>query len=586
MRSWLQEYYRLEVGEKVRTEWAHKLCETHAEKVRTAWRKWHIEKHGVEADWRGRKVLRDIPLEVVKEAIYATLLPKNLLPAPNQKRKKEMWDEMMRYMGEDCFSTARLFPILKEKMDEESPRLWRAHKYFDIPASYALAQVEYQGAPVDIPYLKKMKCEVEALLEVEGKELHKAVVKLTAWQPKKEGEKFNANSSTQVQQVLYSKEVGLGLKMPQNVGRFAYKRDEDDVTTNSDTLKVLARQVMPKRPAVAKLISQILSYRNKSKIIGTYVDGILDRVDEDGRVRGDFIIPGTATARISCQNPNLQNIPDASHVGYDIRSAYIPTKGWTLLEADYSQLELRVAGLFSQDHVLIEAYKNGADIHQEVAFMLWNKPKDQITKYERYLAKCMNFGVIYGRGARSIATGPEMDNLVEMSGRSWGNKEIDAYFAKFKVGYKDLFDWMQLVKIDSLEKQYVENPTGHRRRFDLVLPRERSRVERQAVNSPIQGFAARMTIHALSELDKVFDPEKQRILFTVHDSILCECLKDKKTVKETKELIKQIMETHLPEAFMTLPCLEHSPLTEGDRLVYNLPFVADVSVGKNWGECH
>jgi DNA polymerase-1 len=309
-------------------------------------------------------------------------------------------------------------------------------------------------------------------------------------------------------------------------------------------------------------------------------------VDADGRVRGDFIIPGTATARISCQNPNLQNIPDASHVGYDIRKAYIPSKGWTLLEADYSQLELRVAGLFSQDHVLLDAYRNGADIHQEVAFMLWNKPKDQITKYERYLAKCMNFGVLYGRGARSIATGPEMDNLVEMSGRSWNNSEIDAYFAKFKEGYVDLFSWMALVKQDSVEKQYVENPTGHRRRFDLILKSERSRVERQAVNSPIQGYAARMTIHALVELDKVFDPEKQRILFTVHDSILCECLKQKKVIQETKELIIEVMETHLPEAFMTLPCLEHSPLTEGARLDYNLPFVADVAVGSNWGDCH
>lgn len=583
MREWLQEYYRIEVGDKERQKWMLAECEKSPEKVRNAWRKWHLDTHGEEADWRGRKVLRDIPLEDLEEALVATLLPKNLRPAPTEERKTQMWDEMMTYMGEDCFSTARLFPLLKEKMDEESPRLWRTHKYFDIPASYALARVEYQGTRVDLPYLRKMKKEIEAILEEEIVELRAAVQKLTA-HPK--GAEFNPNSSLQVKEVLYDKEKGLGLTMPKGVGRFAYMRADDEVTTNSDTLKVLARTVMKDRPAVSKLISQILGFRIKSKIIGTYVDGILSRVDSDGRIRGDFIIPGTATARISCQNPNLQNIPDASHVGYDIRKAYIPSQGWTLLEADYSQLELRVAGLFSQDHVLIDAYKNGADIHQEVAFMLWNKPKDQITKYERYLAKCMNFGVIYGRGARSIATGPEMDNLVEMSGRSWGNNEIDAYFAKFKEGYKDLFDWMELVKRDSVEKQFVENPTGHRRRFDLILPSERSRVERQSVNAPIQGFAARMTIHALAELDRVFDPEKQRILFTVHDSILCECVNKAKIVKETKELIIEVMQTHLPEAFMTLPCLAHSPLTEGDRLEYNLPFVADVAVGKNWGDCH
>lgn len=585
MREWLQEYYRIEVGDKVRLQWVAEFCEKHPEMARTHWRAWHLETHGEEADWRGKKVGRDISVDEVYEAVLLAKAPKSILPAPDPARKAQMWDDMMRYMGEDCFSTARLYPVLREKMEEESPRLWRAHKYFDIPATYALAQCEYTGAPVNVPYLKKMKREIENILAEEIIELREAVDKLTAWTPKKEGEEFNPNSSHHVKDVLYDKERGLGLKMPKDVGRYAYKRAEDDVTTNKDTLKVLGRQVKD-RPAVAKLISQILEYRNKSKIIGTYVDGILSRVDEDGRVRGSFIIPGTATARISCQNPNLQNIPDASHVGYDIRKAYVPTKGWTLLEADYSQLELRVAGLFSQDHVLIDAYKAGADIHQEVAFMLWNKPKDQITKYERYLAKCMNFGVIYGRGARSIATGPEMDNLVEMSGRSWGNSEIDAYFAKFKEGYVDLFAWMALVKQDSVEKQYVENPTGHRRRFDLILPSERSRVERQAVNSPIQGFAARMTIHALVELDRVFDPEKQRVLFTVHDSILCECLKDRQTVKETRELIIEVMQTHLPEAHMTLPCLEHSPLTEGDRLEYNLPFVADVAVGKNWGDCH
>lgn len=321
----------------------------------------------------------------------------------------------------------------------------------------------------------------------------------------------------------------------------------------------------------------------KSKILGTYVNGILERVDPDGRVRGDFGF-GTATGRTSCSNPNLQNIPDASHVGFDIRKAYIPADGCVLLEADYSQLELRVAGLFSQDQVLIDAYKAGADIHQEVALMLWNKPKSKITKYERYLAKCMNFGVIYGRGARSIATGPEMDNLVEMSGRSWSNKEIDAYFAKFKVGYKDLFVWMEEVKKDSLKKQYVESPTGHRRRFDLILDSERGHIERQTVNTPIQGFAAQMTTWAIVRLMQKLDPAVARVVFTVHDSIMVECLVAH--VREVAAVIKDTMENDLPEfVLMTMPALEHSPFQEGDALQYNIPIVADVAVGPNWGEC-
>jgi DNA polymerase I-like protein with 3'-5' exonuclease and polymerase domains len=585
MKDWLEEYFREDVGEEARTEWMLEFCDKHPETARTEWRKFHLEVYGKEANWRGRKVGRDIFLDDpdLYSALLVYRLPKALQPAPDKARKAEMWDEMMRYMGEDCYYTARLYPILKEQMLEESERLWVAHTQFDIPAAKALTNMRLTGAPINLPYLREMKVGIESHLAEEMLTIRALVQEHTAHP---QGSDFNPNSSKQVAEVLYDKTIGLGLQQPQGVGRYAYKRQDDDVTTNSDTLKVLARIVAKKRPAIAKLINQILRYRVRSKIVGTYIDGILDRVDPDGRVRGEINLHGTATARVSSSNPNLQNIPDASHVEYDIRKAYVPTPGWVLLDADYSQLELRVAALFSQDQVMIDAYKAGADIHQEVALLLWNKPKDQISKYERYLAKCMNFGVIYGRGARSIATGPEMDNLVEMSGRSWSNSEIDTYFAKFKVGYGDLFKWMELVKKDSMKKQFVENPIGHRRRFDLVLPKDRGHVERQTVNTPIQGFAARMTIHALVQMDKHFDPEKQRVLFTVHDSIMVECLNDPDTVRETAQLIKHIMENALPQnVIMSLPAPEHSPFDQGDPIIYNLPFVADVEAGLNWGEC-
>lgn len=584
MKDWLAEYFREDVGEDARMRWVVQFCEEHAEMARTSWREWHLEVYEEEADWRGRKVGRDIEASDIYDAICAKRMPQKMLPPPDTERKAEMWDDMMRYMGMDAMNTARLFPILKREMDEESERLWNLHENYLIPATKALAQMRLNGAPVDLPYLEKLKVEIETQLDEEMHILRALVQEHTA-HPK--GEEFNPNSPKQVEEVLYSKEIGLGLEMPRGVGRYAYKRDEDKLTTNSDTLKVLARQVAKKRPAIAKLINLILTYRVKSKIIGTYIDGILDRVDPDGRIRGDTNLHGTATGRTSSSNPNLQNIPDASHVGFDIRKAYVPSKGWTLLEADYSQLELRVAGLFSQDPVLIEAYRNGADIHQEVAELLWNKPKDKITKYERYLAKCMNFGVLYGRGARSIATGPEMDNLVEMSGRSWNNAEIDAYFAKFKVGYKDLFTWMDLVKKDSMGKRYVEGPYGNRRRFDLILQSERGHIERQTVNSPIQGFAAQIAVNAIIELDKVFDPEIQQILMTVHDSILTQCVNKPAIVRETARLIKETMENMLPtEVFVTLPTLPGAPFKEGDQLTYNLPFVADVVIGPNWGEAH
>lgn len=580
MGDWLYKYFKEDPPEGMVEAFLEGYCYDHPEKARKYWREAYEEMHGEEPNWRGKRVGRDIPVEEVMPFIP---LPKEFWSPPSEEVKAEMWDEMLRYMGEDCYHTARLYPAIRERMDEESLRLWDYHNNLLIPVCLAFAKMELAGAKVNIPYLLKMKAHIEEVLEHEMAEIRKIVTTHTEHPKAKE---FNPNSSQQVKQALYNAgdEGGMGLRMPKDVGRYAYKRKPGEVTTNSDTLKVLARQVAPANPAAAKLINLILSYRVKSKILGTYINGILTRVDPDGRIRGEFAAHGTATGRTSCSNPNLQNIPDASHVGYDIRKAYIPEEGHVLLEADYSQLELRVAGLFSQDEVLIEAYRNGADIHQEVALMLWNKPKEEISKYERYLAKCMNFGVIYGRGARSIATGPEMDNLVEMSGRSWGNAEIDAYFAKFKIGYKALFAWMDEVKVDSLQKQYVENPVGHRRRFDLILSSERGHIERQAVNTPIQGFAAQMTTWAIVRLTEKFDPEVCRVIFTVHDSIMVECLASH--VREVAAVIKETMENDLITfGLVTLPCLENAPFQVGDPLSYNLPFVADVVSGPSWGEC-
>lgn len=588
MGDWLYEFYRKDVGDDARQAWIKDFCESHPETARTCWRKWHIVEYGQEADWRGKKVGRDIPVEVVAQAVMEQRMPKDLQPAPGESRKKEMWDEMLTYMAEDCFATARLYPLFRNMITEESERLWELHNTYLIPASLEIARMELLGSPLNVGYLEEMKGWIEKQLEDEIADIRKIVSDLTE-HPK--ASEFNVNSPKQVDELLYDKELGLGLSSPGNVGRNQrqgnyLRRDKGDRTTNSDTLKVLAQRCRAENPAVANLIDLILAYRVKSKILGTYINGMLDRVDYDGRIRGDFNLHGTATGRLSCSNPNLQNIPEASHVGIDVRKAYTCSPGWVNVEADQSQLELRVAALFSQDDVLVRAYRNNADIHQEVAQMLWNKPKEEITKYERYLAKCMNFGVLYGRGAQSIATGPEMDNLIKMSGRKWGNKEIEDYFDKFKVGYGQLFEWMELLKSDSVKKQFVEGPLGNRRRFDLIMEKERSRVERQSVNTPIQGFAAQMVVTSLFTMSRKFDPKIQRILFTVHDSIFLECIDDDDVIAETAEIIRTAMEDELPEgAIASFPCLPHSPFQEGDPIQYNVPFVADIVVGPSWPEC-
>lgn len=581
MGKWLEEYLRKSPRKADVSAWIEQFCDEHPETARRQWREGYEEEFGEEPEWRGLKVGRDISVEVVAPYIK---LPKNLLPAPTKERKGEMLTDLHTYQGLDCYYTAALYPLMKKRLDEESPRLFPLHLRY-VKCSLAFARMESNGAPIDRPYFETMRAHLIETLELELEQLREIVFDLTGLNEfgKTNPGPFNPNSSDQVKKVLYEEE-GLALEQPRDAGRNAYKRDAGHVTTDKDVLKVLAKQVAKERPVVADLIKRILQYRIRTKILGTYVDGILDRCDSDGRVRGDFNLHGTATGRTSCSNPNLQNIPDSSHVGYDIRKGYVASPGHVLLEADYSQLELRVAALFSQDPVLLDVYRNGGDIHQEVAYMLWQKPKDEVTKYERYLAKCMNFGVIYGRGGRSIATGPEMDNLREISGKSWSVTEIETYFNKFKVGYKVLFNWMTLVKEDSLAKQHVENPLGFRRRFDCIFDKERSHVERQSVNSPIQGFAGQLMVIAITEMDEQLDWDRCKILFTVHDSVVLEA--ERSYAKQAAEIVRHCMEDMLPEAFVTLPQLDHSPFTDEEVFDYNLPFVADVNIGLNWGECY
>ncbi len=572
MGAWLEEYFRTKPVKADVKAYQDKFMEEHPEKTRKLWRE-----EDPERPWRGLKVGRDIDVEDCRHLVP---LPIGLRPQPNAARKKELWDAMLVYMGWDCFHTARLYKVNQAAMDEESPRLSTYVHGLLVPLAFALGRAEALGCNVDKPYMEKVQIELTEHLLEELADAQESVFKLTG------REEFNPNSSKQVGEVLYNArdENGLGLKQPVDAGRNAYKRDEGSVTTNADTLKVLAREVAVENEAISDLIHKILLYRRKSKILGTYVTGLLDRLDDDGRVRGQLNIPGTSTGRLSSSNPNLQNIPDASHVGYDVRKAYIPTKDWVIMEADYSQLELRVAALFSQDKVLMDAYEQGADIHQEVAYMLWDKPKEEITKYERYLAKCMNFGVLYGRGAKSIATGPEMDNLIQMSGRAWTMGEIEKYFDKFLKGYKELFEWMDVLKEHCFKEQFVEDPLGHRRRFDLILNSNQADIGRRIVNTPIQGFAAKITCNAIVELDKILDPEEARILFTVHDSIVLEARKP--IAADTARLVKEIMQTKLPEnVTINFPMLPHSPMQMGDVLEYNVPLVAEVELGKSWGEC-
>ena len=235
---------------------------------------------------------------------------------------------------------------------------------------------------------------------------------------------------------------------------------------------------------------------------------------------------GTSTGRLSSSNPNLQNIPEASHTKIEVRNGFVAPKGYGLIGADYSQLELRIAAHCSDDDNFCQMFIEGRDPHQEVAYAFFQKPSDQVTPYERYMAKCVNFGVVYGRGAESIALGPEMEHVVEIGGKRWTTEEVKEFFDKFFGHFPDFFVWCEEQKQFAYTNQYIESPLGRRRRFPMIPRNDGGAVGRQAVNTPIQGTASDFTLSSLIRINERLRDLPAHLILTIHDANYAECRLD------------------------------------------------------------
>jgi DNA polymerase-1 len=268
------------------------------------------------------------------------------------------------------------------------------------------------------------------------------------------------------------------------------------------------------------------------------------------------------TGRLSARNPNLQNIP--AIIGPMIREAFVATPGWTLIEADYSQLELRIAGWYSNDKYLIDIYNEDKDIHSEVAMYLFNKEAKEISGNERRIAKTVNFGVLYGKGASSFAVDLQYNfGSQEISDKPIEQLEVEAqqYIDGFLSKFSSLRDWIKDMHKMAVTEGYTQTPFGRKRRYPFIDKKEKSSIERKSVNTPIQSLASDLCLKALTVLHKGFNPKYQRVLMPVHDSIMVECRIGYE--EETKALMKSIMEKFPLE----------SPL----------PFRADFKRGLTWG---
>jgi DNA polymerase-1 len=284
-------------------------------------------------------------------------------------------------------------------------------------------------------------------------------------------------------------------------------------------------------------------------------------VDDTGRLHARFVQTGTTTGRMSSEDPNLQNIPVSSERGKVIRNAFLSQEGFSLMSFDYSQIELRIAAFLSKDKTLIEIFKTGDDVHTSVASVVFNVPKQDVTKDMRRQAKVINFGILYGMGVNALSINLGSD-------RKTAQAFYNAYFEKFS----SLALYIENTKLEAEKFGYTKTVFGRRRYFEGLkssIPYIRASAERMAINAPIQGTQADIIKISMQKIDQFLIEkglkEKAYLLLQIHDELIYEV--EDKYVEEMKTKIIEIME---------------SVLTEDQTL--GVPIIANCAIGKNWGE--
>jgi DNA polymerase-1 len=350
------------------------------------------------------------------------------------------------------------------------------------------------------------------------------------------GHRFNINSPKQLGDVLFNKML---LPKPMKYGKGKV------VSTAQDVLEELAEQHQV--PAL------VLEYRQLSKLKSTYLDSLPQLTDGEGRVHTTFNQVGTATGRLSSTNPNLQNIPIRTALGREIRAAFIPAPGNVLMSADYSQIELRLMAHFSQDPLLLDAYRTGKDIHTLTASEVFGVDAATMDKETRARAKAVNFGIVYGISPFGLAAQLNIDQKT-------AKQYIETYFERYKGVQRFIEETLETVRRD----QAVRTHFGRIRPIPDIQsrnPNMRGFAERTAINTPLQGTAADLIKLAMLKIDQLLRDRKlkSRMTLQVHDELLFDVVPEE--AEELRELVKREME-HVSE--------------------FSVPIVAEVGIGQNW----
>ena len=406
-------------------------------------------------------------------------------------------------VGAYVYALSSLYNITMQKMKEEKSE--ELFNNIEMPLVRVLGEMQYNGMLVK-------KEELESF----GKELKERLSKITKEIYELAGEEFNVNSTQQLGKILFEK---LKLTEP--------KKNKKGYATDVETLEGLKEE--------HPIIEKVLEYRGLIKLSSTYIDGLIEYINpKDSRIHAVFNQTITATGRISCTDPNLQNLPSHEGEGKKVKKAFIPKESYVYIDADYSQIELRVLAHISKDENMIKAFKNDEDIHKEVASRVFGVAMGKVTKEQRSRAKAVNFGIIYGITAFGLSQQLKID-------RKQAQNYIDNYLKKYK-GIKEFMD--NIVK-KAEEEGYVETIFGRRRYVpelksnNYVVRQFGSRV---AMNTPIQGTAADIMKIAMNRLYDNLKNKKvdAKIVLQVHDELILEVKEDDK--EKVKEILKESME--------------------------------------------
>lgn len=417
---------------------------------------------------------------------------------------KEDEKKVVDYACYEAYVAWKSKEVLESNLKEKG--MYELYENIEMPLVFVLYDMEKEGIRADGDKLKEYSRELAVSINKIEKRIYEEA-----------GEEFNINSPKQLGIVLFEK-----LQLPNE------KKTKTGYSTSAEVLDKLA----PDHPIVA----DVLEYRQLSKLKSTYADGLINFIEQDGKIHTTFNQTITATGRLSSTDPNLQNIPIRIELGKLIRKVFLPEQGHLFVDSDYSQIELRVLAHLSDDEKLIAAFKNGQDIHRSTASLVFDTPFDEVTDIQRRNAKAVNFGIVYGISAFGLANDLNI-------GRKEAQAYIDSYFEK----YPKIKAFLDKTVADAKEKGYIKTMFGRIRPIPELSSSnfmQRQFGERVAMNSPIQGTAADIIKIAMIRVhDRLLKENlKSKLILQVHDELLIE------TAEDEKEYVIELLEEEMHKA--------------------------------------